>query len=117
MLARKSLRYFSRLIIGREINLFLGMYFNLARPFHRASPLDQSASGPTPATLQRTLAVVQTIRQIGQTCAGLARSFDDLYLLSLFLYSLAVLKYPHRDKAARLAFGTATIVGQYLTKA
>src|SRR5690606_26114570 len=44
-------------------------------------------------------------------------NFENEYLPALFLYSLAVVKYVdnHGAKAARLAFGTAGVVGRQLT--
>jgi hypothetical protein len=48
-----------------------------------------------------------------QIAARYARNFEAEYLPGLFLYSLAVVKYVdnHGAKAARLAFGTAGVVG------
>lgn len=75
-----------------------------------AALLDNNEAEPDDPMLQKAYQVIQKVRELATLYV---RDFEAEYLPGLFLYSLAVVKYVdnHGVKAARLAFGTAGVVG------
>ncbi|MCB9078663.1 MAG: phosphotransferase [Anaerolineaceae bacterium] len=76
--------------------------------------LDGSVAVPDDPVLEKAYQVIRKVRKLA--AQYVRRDFAAEYLPGLFLYSLAVVKYVdnHGVKAARLAFGTAAVVGQRL---
>lgn len=83
-----------------------------------AASLGQPAQPPSQPDLQRAFQVIQSLREIATHFMGYPADFYAEYFPALFLYNVAVLKYVdnHGDKAARLAFATAAVVGKALTQ-
>jgi hypothetical protein len=77
-----------------------------------AALLDEEEAVPEDSMLQKAYQVIRRIRALAARYAK--RDFVAEYLPGLFLYNLAVVKYVenHEVKAARLAFGTAGVVGE-----
>jgi serine/threonine-protein kinase RIO1 len=73
---------------------------------------------PKHPDLQKAYQVIQSLRQIAAHYVGHHSDFKSEYFPALFLYNLAVLKYYEHngDKAARLAFAAAAVVGRSLGK-
>lgn len=87
-----------------------------------AEALGSYASAPGNSDLRKAYDVIRALRKVAIRYMGQASkqtsSFLVEYFPALFLYNLAVLKYHdnHGDKAARLAFATAAVVGRALTQ-
>lgn len=83
-----------------------------------AACLGQPAAAPEQAHLRKAYLVIRFLRELAAHYMGHPADFHSEYLPALFLYNLAVLKYHdnHGDKAARLAFATAVVVGRALTE-
>lgn len=81
-----------------------------------AALLDGSVAVPDHPILRKAYQVIRKVRELATQYAK--RDFAAEYLPGLFLYSLAVVKYvdSHGVKAARLAFGTAAVVGRYILR-
>ncbi|MCB0209262.1 MAG: phosphotransferase [Anaerolineae bacterium] len=77
--------------------------------------LDEAVSVPDDPILRKAYWVIQKVRELA--VQYVKRDFIKEYLPGLFLYSLAVVKYveSHGVKSARLAFGTAGVVGWHIS--
>lgn len=82
-----------------------------------AALLEKDRTVPNIPVLQKAYQVIRRLREMAMRYVKL--NFGEEYLPGLFLFSLAVMKYGdnHGAKAARLAFGTAAVVGKSLTEA
>ncbi|MCB0171438.1 MAG: hypothetical protein KDJ97_12875, partial [Anaerolineae bacterium] len=79
-----------------------------------AALLDEAVAVPDDPILRKAYQVIRKVRELA--VRYVKRDFAAEYLPGVFLYSLAVVKYveSHGVKAARLAFGTAAMVGKAL---
>lgn len=81
-----------------------------------AMSLGQAVTSLEHPALQKAYEVIRALRQIAAHFMAHPPDFHAEYFPALFLYNLAVLKYRenHGNKAARLAFATASVVGRTL---
>jgi len=111
--------YIRQMVLSRSRYRFtLGDYLQFEAAL-AATALGQSASPPQQGALQRAYQVIQALREMARPYMSHPADFRAEYFPALFLYSLALLKYreSHGDRAARLAFGTAVVVGRALSGA
>ena len=76
-----------------------------------AALLDEAVAVPADRMLRKAFEVIRTVRVMA--ARYVKGNFGEEYWPALFLYNLAMVKYVdnHGAKAARLAFGTAGVVG------
>jgi hypothetical protein len=79
-----------------------------------AALLDEAVAVPADRMLRKAYEVIRKVRELA--ARYVKGNFGEEYWPALFLYSLAMLKYAgnHGAKAARLAFGTAGVMGRVI---
>lgn len=106
--------YIRQMILGQEqCDFSFADYLHFEETLTAAS-LGREGIPPTYPGLQKAYYVICAIRDAAAHYMGHPPDFQGEYFPALFLYSLAVLKYfdYHGAKVARLAFGTAVVVGK-----
>lgn len=90
-------------------------YVQFERALNDAA-LGHAVSPPRDSHLLVAYHVIQAIRDTARKYMGPNPDFRNEYFSALFVYSLAVMKYHRADtpQPARLAFATASVLGQYI---
>jgi hypothetical protein len=103
-------------LAGGDITFSLNNYVRFEEALNSAT-LGRSVTPPGDLHLRVAYEVILTIRRIAHKYMARESGFLNEYFPALFLYLLAVMKYYEKGtpQPTRLAFATATVLGQCLT--